>query len=101
MDAIVALGDSAVPVLVANLHNDDKNMRLKCIAMLSMLDAEDAVPAMVDALRYDDDTDDWFLVAKLAEITDHPDGDKYYRFWFSPDIQQEATIAYRNWTPGD
>ncbi len=97
MERIESFGNEALPALVANLNNRDKLMRLQAIELLGRLDAEVAVPPLLAALRYDDETEDWFIIAKLAEITDHPKGYEYYRRWFSLEVQREATQAYRNW----
>lgn len=97
MKRVVAFGDEAIPVLLANLHNRNQVMRFQTYEMLGMLDAKSTVPALIDSLYYDDGTDDAFIVAKLAEITDHPDGYRFYRKWFDANTQKEATETYRRW----
>jgi len=97
MKRVVAFGDEAIPVLVANLGNRDEIMRFQVYEMLAMLDAKSAVPELIDSLRYDDGADDWFIVAKLSQITDHPEGYRFYRQWWRTDIQKEATETYRRW----
>lgn len=112
MQRIVAFKQEAVPVLVANLEGEE--FRLQVIQMLGDLKATAAVPALVDRLEdlergpeFDDlerDNLDEFtqslLLAKLADITDHPEGGRFYRHGFSSGVRQQAVAAYRQWFRG-
>ena len=94
---IESFGADAIPVLIANINNKNEMMRLQSIELLGTLRAEAAVPALIDALRYDDGLDDAFIIANLANITDHPRGYEFYRGWFDEKKQLAATAAYREW----
>lgn len=110
MQRIVAFKQEAVPVLIANLESGE--FQLQVIQMLGDLKAAAAVPALVDQLevlekgpefddRRGDDVFDEFtqslLLAKLADITGHPDGHRFYRSGFSSGVRQQAVAAYRQW----
>ncbi len=47
MDVIVRLGDAVIPNLNADLKNEDASFRL-----LAMLKANEAVPALIDGLKF-------------------------------------------------
>jgi hypothetical protein len=108
MERIVAFKQQAVPVLLANL--DNREFRPKVIQMLGDLKATTAVPALVDQLEklagpeFDDgergDLDrvaQSMLLAKLAEITNHPDGYDFYRRGFDERVRRAAVEEYRQW----
>jgi hypothetical protein len=97
MESLVALGNTAIPGLVANLKNSDPSFRLIVIEMIAMLDAKEAVPALVDNIKFNDEIEDNLTIARLGAITKHPDGYKFLRRWFDNSIQQEAVHAYRTW----
>jgi hypothetical protein len=96
MRDITAYGDEAIPVLVANLHNHDVYFRLQTYLMLSMIDAKSAVPDLIRALENSEDSDSAILIATLTDITGHPDGYGYYR-WYDDERKPEAIEMFREW----
>ncbi len=97
LNRIATFGDDAIPVLLANLHNNDQVFRLQVYETLSMLNAKSAIPSHLGALRHDDCVDDAFIVCKLAELTKHPDGYRFYRGWHDAETRREGAEAYRTW----
>ncbi|MEM6468788.1 MAG: hypothetical protein AAF802_04410 [Planctomycetota bacterium] len=96
MKDITAFGDEAIPVLVANLNNRDVWMRRQTYLMLSMIDAKSAVPDLIRALENSKRPDSALLIATLTEITEHPDGYGYYR-WYHDERKAEAIEMFREW----
>jgi hypothetical protein len=45
----------------------------------------------------EDCTHDSAIVAKLAEITQHPEGYGFHRRWFNEGVRQSAVETYREW----
>jgi hypothetical protein len=95
MTRIAAFKDQAVLVLIANI--DHPAIKLQVIQLLGDLRATQAVPLLLDRLEMDDSANDWFIIAKLAEITNHPKGYGYYRRWFDKKVQDKAVAEYRQW----
>ena len=95
MSRIAEFGDDAIPVLLANI--DNSKLRLQILQLLGDLRAKEAVPILLDRLEMKDSANDVFIIAKLAEITDHPSGYSFYRRWFDEDVRREALAEYRKW----
>ena len=95
MTRIAKFGDDAVPALIANI--DNRVLRLQILQLLGDLHAKKAVPVLLDRLEMEDSANDVFIVAKLAEITEHPEGYGFYRRWFDEAVQQRAVATYRKW----
>lgn len=95
MTRIAKFGDDAVPVLIANI--DNKVLKLQILQLLGDLRAKEAVPILLARLEMKDSANDVFIIAKLAEITEHPEGYGFYRRWFDEGVQQRAVVEYRKW----
>ena len=67
------------------------------VAAGNRIGAKEAVPALVDNIKFNDEIEDNLTIARLGAITKHPDGYKFLRRWFDNSIQQEAVHAYRTW----
>lgn len=95
MTQLSSLGKVAVPALLANLQNFA--MEISIIQLLGDLKVKEAVPFLLDRLWIQDDPHDSLIIAKLAEITGHPDGYGFHRHWFDKRTQEDAVKAYRDW----
>ena len=95
MTQLLALGKIAVPALLANLTN--YAVEVPVIQLLGDLKVTEAVPLLLDRLWMRDDPHDSLIIARLAEITEHPDGYGFHRRWFDERTQQAAVRAYRDW----
>lgn len=95
MKELAALGSKAIPALLANLHVC--SLELSIVQLLGDLKVKEAVPLLLDRLWMEDNSHDSLIIAKLAEITDHPDGYGFHRRWFDEGTQRTAVKAYRDW----
>lgn len=95
MKELHSIGDDAVPAMIANLRTPE--LEFQFTQVLGDLQAEAAVPVLLDRLHMEDDFHDHLAIAKLADITEIPDGYRFYRTWFRKDVQEEAVTAYRAW----
>lgn len=95
MMELAKLGDEAVPALIANLGNH--RIQLQLAQLLAAMRAKEAVPSLLEQLWMEDDWHDFIVIAKLSEITGHPDGYRFHRRWYVPAVRREAVSAYRAW----
>ena len=95
MTELAALEDEAVTALLANIHVHSLEMEI--IQLLGDLRVKQAVPLLLDRLWMQDSVHDWLIIAKLAEITEHPDGYRFHRRWFDQQTRLAAVKAYRDW----
>jgi hypothetical protein len=95
MKQFSALGQLAVPTLLANLNN--YAIEMPVIQLLGDMKVKQAVPLLLDRLWMEDDPHDSLIIAKVAEITGHPDGYRFHRCWFDKQVQEAAVKAYRDW----
>jgi hypothetical protein len=95
MKELSALGQLAVPALLANLGN--YAIEMPVIQLLGDMKVKEAVPLLLDRLWMQDDMHDSLIIAKLAEITGHPEGYGFHRRWFDKVTREAAVKAYRDW----
>jgi len=95
MKELFALGQLAVPALLANVNN--YAIEMPVIQLLGDMKVKEAVPLLLDRLWMQDDVHDSLIIAKLAEITGHPDGYGFHRRWFDKQVQRDAVKTYRDW----
>ncbi|MEQ1904088.1 MAG: hypothetical protein ABL888_07900 [Pirellulaceae bacterium] len=95
MKRLLELGDAAVPALLANINNYER--QLPIMELMGELGVESAVPEMISALELRDTLRDSLIIAKLAEITKLEDGYRFHRRWFDPGVRESALRAYQEW----
>jgi hypothetical protein len=95
MEDLKRFGQAAAPALLANI--DNYRIQLAVIQVLGDLRVEEAVPELVERLWMEDCFHDSLIVAKLANITGHPEGYGFHRRWFDEAVRVKPVATYKQW----